>query len=111
MATTADDIQTRVDQAGNTALTDIDTYLIGTATSDLVKVAATAQGGNQSAAQIAAGAYGGAVAQAAPNATPAQINNAAQASMIAAGVVTSPWLYAGLAAVAAYLLLGRKSRA
>lgn len=104
-----DDLQARVDAAGSQALQSINTYLIGAGTKELVKVAGTSQGGNLTAAQIAAGQFGGTMAQAAPQSTLSQNQNAISASQIMPAIKNNMLLIAG-AAVLGYVLLSKRSR-
>lgn len=105
-----DDIQARVSQAGDQALKDVNTYLIGATTQATVKIAQNSQGGNLTAAQLAAGQFGGALAQAPPASTIQQNQNSLSASQIIPGVNNKNMGLILVAGLAAFFFLNKRSR-
>lgn len=103
-----DDLSTRAQQAGDSALKDVNTYLAGRVVDATVQVAA-AQTGNLTAAQLAAGQRGGQGPMAGPATTSPFLQNASQASQIAgqAAMNYGPYL---LVAIAAWFLIGKSRR-
>lgn len=103
-----DDLSTRALQASDQALKDINSYLTGRAVDEVIKVG-TAQTGNLSAAEIAAGKRGSVNPQAQPATTSPFLQNASQASQIAgqAAMNYGPILLIG---IAAWFLIGKSRR-
>ncbi len=103
-----DDLKTRAEQSISTAGSNITDYLGSFTLEPVVKTGSPA-GGNQTAAQIAAGHYGRPAGTAAPSAPAASIANSQSVSMFSQAQVVS-MLPMIAVAVAAYFFLGRKSK-
>ena len=76
-----DDLGSRIQQASENIINDVGDYFTERVVDPVVKVGEP-QRGNLSAAQIAAGEYGGAPVGAPARASASQLQNAAQASQI-----------------------------
>lgn len=83
-----DDLKTRVDQAVKNTENTVAGYLNSIDSAPTVVVGQPA-GGNQTAAQIAQGQFGGSRPVAGPAATPGQLQNAAAASMFSGAAMSS----------------------